>query len=35
MRWRNPDTVMPPAGINQVLNDQELRDVIAFLQSSK
>ena len=35
MRWRNPDTVMPPAGINQILNDQELRDVIAFLQSSK
>lgn len=35
MRWRNPDTVMPPVGINQVLNDQELRDVIAFLQSSK
>lgn len=35
MRWRNPDTVMPPVGINQILNDQELRDVIAFLQSSK
>ncbi len=35
MRWRNPDTVMPPAGANQILNDQELRDVIAFLQSSK
>lgn len=35
MRWRNPDTVMPPIGANQVLNDQELRDVIAFLQSSK
>lgn len=35
MRWRNPDTVMPPAGTNQILNDQELRDVIAFLLSSK
>lgn len=35
MRWRNPDTVMPPVGINQILNDQELRDVVAFLQSSK
>ncbi|MDT3705309.1 MAG: sulfur oxidation c-type cytochrome SoxX [Thiobacillus sp.] len=35
MRSRNPDTVMPPAGANQILTDQELRDVIAFLQSSK
>lgn len=35
MRWRNPDTVMPPIGTNQILNDQELRDVVAFLQSSK
>lgn len=35
IRWRNPDTVMPPAGINQILSDQELRDVVAFLQSSK
>ena len=35
MRWRNPDTVMPPFGTNQILNDQELRDVIAFLRSSK
>lgn len=35
MRWRNPDTVMPPAGANQILNDQELRDVVAFLLSSK
>lgn len=35
MRWRYPDTVMPPAGANQILNDQELRDVIAFLLSSK
>lgn len=35
MRWRNPDTVMPPIGTNQILNDQELRDVVAFLQASK
>lgn len=35
MRWRNPDTVMPPIGTNQILNEQELRDVVAFLQSSK
>lgn len=35
MRWRNPDTVMPPIGTNQILTDQELRDVTAFLQSSK
>lgn len=35
MRWRNPDTVMPPVGLNQILTDQELRDVVAFLQSSK
>jgi len=35
MRWRNPDTVMPTFGINQILNEQELRDVVAFLQSSK
>lgn len=35
MRWRNPDTVMPPIGTNQILSDQELRDVVAFLQSSK
>lgn len=35
MRSRNPDTVMPPAGTNQILTDQELRDVVAFLQSSK
>lgn len=35
MRWRNPDTVMPPAGTNQILTEQEVRDVVAFLQSSK
>lgn len=35
MRPRNPDTVMPPFGANQVLTDQELRDVAAFLQSQK
>jgi len=35
MRWRVPDTLMPPMGTNQILTDQEIRDVVAFLQSSK
>lgn len=35
MRWRSPDTLMPPMGTNQILTDQEIRDVVAFLQSSK
>lgn len=35
MRWRNPDALMPPFGTNQVLTDQELRDVAAFMQSQK
>lgn len=35
LRWRNPDTVMPPIGTNNILNDQQIRDVIAYLQSSK
>lgn len=35
MRWRNPGTVMPPMGTNEILSDQEIRDVVAFLQSSK
>ncbi len=35
MRWLIPDTLMPPMGTNQILTDQEIRDVVAFLQSSK
>lgn len=35
MRTRYPDTVMPPMGTNQVLTDQEIRDVVAYLQASK
>lgn len=35
LRWRNPDTVMPPIGTNNILADQEIRDVVAYLQSSK
>lgn len=35
MRLRNPDTVMPPMGTNGVLTDQQIRDVVAYLQSSK
>jgi sulfur-oxidizing protein SoxX len=35
LRTRNPDTVMPPFGTNNILTDQEIRDVVAYLQSSK
>lgn len=35
MRTINPDTLMPPFGTNEILSDQDLRDVVAFLQSSK
>lgn len=34
MRTRNPDTVMPPFGTNEILTDQEIRDVVAYLQAS-
>lgn len=32
-RVNNPHTAMPPYGTNHVLNDQEIRDVVAYLQS--
>lgn len=35
MRTVNPQTLMPPFGTNEVLTDQEIRDVVAFLQSSR
>lgn len=35
MRTRVPDTVMPPIGTNAILSEQEIRDVVAFLQASK
>lgn len=35
MRTRNPETLMPPFGTNEVLSDREIRDVVAFLQASK
>ncbi len=35
MRTINPETLMPPIGTNDILTDQELRDVVAFLLSSK
>lgn len=35
MRTRNPDTLMPPFGTNAILAEQELRDVVAYLQASK
>lgn len=34
MRTRNPETVMPPFGTNEILTDQEIRDVVAYLQAS-
>jgi len=35
MRTVNPETLMPPFGTNEILTDQELRDVVAFLLSLK
>ncbi|MFO1267418.1 MAG: sulfur oxidation c-type cytochrome SoxX [Rubrivivax sp.] len=35
MRTVNAETLMPPFGTNEVLTDQELRDVVAFLLASK
>lgn len=32
-RVLNPNTAMPPFGTNRILNDQEIRDLVAFLQS--
>lgn len=34
-RVANPQTIMPPYGTNGVLNDQEIRDIAAFLLSIK
>lgn len=35
MRTRNPETLMPPFGTNEILSEQEIRDIVAFLQVSK
>lgn len=35
MRSRTPDTVMPPFGTNEILTPPQIRDVVAFLQSSR
>ncbi len=35
MRTRIPDTLMPPFGTHGILDDQELRDVVAYLQASR
>lgn len=35
MRTLNPETLMPPFGTNEILTDQELRDVVAYLQASR
>jgi sulfur-oxidizing protein SoxX len=35
MRTVTPETLMPPFGTNEILTDQDLRDVVAFLLSSK
>ncbi len=32
-RVNNPNSAMPPYGPNRILNDQEIRDLVAFLQS--
>ncbi|MEW6679270.1 MAG: sulfur oxidation c-type cytochrome SoxX [Pseudomonadota bacterium] len=32
-RVNNPNTAMPPYGSNLILNDQEIRDLVAYLQS--
>lgn len=32
-RVHNPHTVMPPYGSNNILSDQEIRDLVAYLQS--
>ena len=29
MRTLNPDTLMPPFGTNEILSDQDMRDVVA------
>lgn len=34
-RIANPATEMPPFGTNGVLSDQDIRDIVAFLQSLK
>ncbi len=34
-RVANPETFMPPYGSNGVLTEQEIRDVVAYLQSLK
>lgn len=35
MRVINPDTLMPPIGTNAILTEEEIRDVVAFLQASR
>jgi sulfur-oxidizing protein SoxX len=35
MRTRIADTLMPPFGTNEILSEQELRDVVAYLQASR
>ncbi|HNQ05296.1 MAG TPA: sulfur oxidation c-type cytochrome SoxX [Thiobacillaceae bacterium] len=32
-RVNNPHTAMPPYGTNRILSDQEIRDIVAYLQS--
>ena len=35
MRTRHADTLMPPFGTSEILRDQEIRDVVAYLQASR
>lgn len=32
-RVNNPDSAMPPFGTNRILTDQDIRDLVAYLQS--
>ncbi len=34
-RFENPETIMPPFGTNEILTEQEIRDVVAYLQTLK
>ena len=34
-RVYNPETVMPPWGTHELLNEQEIRDIVAFLKTLK
>jgi sulfur oxidation c-type cytochrome SoxX len=35
IRSRNPASPMPLFGVNEIINEQEIRDIVAYLQSAK